>query len=99
MHFDRHAAYPLDDEFFQDYRFQNLNLEKIVHACGENITHVAVRHLANPQNQMDDGELNMPHFLHQVAAASSLRLSIKHVEVHPSDGTVYRVSYPEPKCP
>jgi hypothetical protein len=99
VHFDRHgAANP--DNVFQHLFFQIERLEGIVRSVQENIRHVAVRHYQNPQDPAEggDNELNkqlyMPQFLSKVAAASSLRLSVKHAEMHPGTGTTYRVSCP-----
>ncbi|OAG05651.1 uncharacterized protein CC84DRAFT_1259051 [Paraphaeosphaeria sporulosa] len=95
VHFDRHAAYGDSDDFFQGPEFQHLWLEKITKAAKESISHLAVRHFANPQ--LPEGKrMDVPRFMRQVAKASSLRLSVKHAETHPGAGTTYRDGHVHP---
>ncbi|KAL1608279.1 hypothetical protein SLS60_003218 [Paraconiothyrium brasiliense] len=89
VHFDRHGANLDDDDIFQDASFQYKWLEHIVDSTGNNISNIAVRHYENPQDE-EGGREHTPHFLHKVATASSLRLSVKHEEAHPDSGTTYR---------
>ncbi|KAF2446101.1 hypothetical protein P171DRAFT_471720 [Karstenula rhodostoma CBS 690.94] len=90
VHFDRHAAEGAwKEDIFQGNDFQHVVLEKIIEAAKESTSHLAVRHLENPQLR-EGGELDMPRLLLQVASASSLRLSVKHAEMHPGAGTTYR---------
>lgn len=92
IHFDRNAAYDELTELFQDYSFQSFWLEEITQVTKETTEHLAVRHLANTQDSRHTYR-NMPHFMRQVETASSLRLSVKHGEVHPDSGTLYKVSH------
>ncbi|KAJ4353886.1 uncharacterized protein N0V89_005616 [Didymosphaeria variabile] len=86
---ERLAEFPNDDEVFQDADFQHKWLEHIVQSTNNNISNIAVRHYENPQDE-EGAETHTPHFLHKVATASSLRLSVKHEEMHPGSGTTYR---------
>jgi hypothetical protein len=98
VHFDRHGAGDNDD-VFQILYFQQEKLEEIMRAAQENIRHLAVRHYPNPQDAIESGygvfneKLYLSRFLRKVAAASSLRLSVTHAEMHPDAGVTYRVSY------
>lgn len=89
IHFDRNDAYDELTELFQDSSFQSFWLEKITQATKETTKHLGVRHLANSRHTYRD----LRYFMGQVSTASSLRLSVKHAEVHPDSGTLYKVCH------